>query len=275
MQDPGGSTDPKKRVMNPAYLTGIQKEEERDTDGNLTGNINYYRTPNFELLRQPGNPVGAELRANAESLLEMPGNSAVSMWNNTLDNKGVDWDYENVLTDKQKEDFVEAYIDYGLGANYFTQEILVRTEKAKELTATERKEAKSAKEIAEAAPQVYTDIFQNSESYFRNKKVGGKDVLKVNVLPGSVPADGGKVAPVIELGYKSGSKVAGEEQTIFTTDMSFDLSDPARVRALINMLPENDAMKKELIKLIGDDPIESVSIETFEQNPPIYKGISL
>jgi hypothetical protein len=142
-----------------------------------------------------------------------------------------------------------------------------------EPTAAETKAAKTAKEIADAAPQVYTDIFQNTESYFTNKKVNGKDILKVNVLPGSVPADGGKVAPVIELGYKSGSKVAGEEQTIFTTDMSFDLSDPARVRALINMLPENDAMKKELIKLIGDNPIESVSIETFEQRP-ILPGLS-
>ena len=141
MPDPGGSTDPKKRVMNPAYLTEIQKREEKN------GDITYYRTPNFDSLRQPGNPVGAELRANAESLLEMPGNSAVSMWNNTLDNKGTDWDYENVLTDDQKKQFVEAYVDYGLGANYFTQEIIERTEKApkpKELTATERKEAKQA-----------------------------------------------------------------------------------------------------------------------------------
>jgi len=142
-----------------------------------------------------------------------------------------------------------------------------------EPTATERKEAKSAKEIAEAAPQVYTDIFKNPESYFKNKKIGGKDILKVNVLPGSVPADGSKVAPVIELGYKSGSKVAGEEQTIFTTDMSFDLSDPARVRALISMLPENAGMKKELMKLIGDNPIEGVSIETFEQRP-MLPGLS-
>jgi len=142
MPDPGGSTDPKKRVMNPAYLTEIEKREEKN------GDITYYRTPNFDLLRQPGNPVGAELRANAESLLEMPGNSAVSMWNNTLDNKGTDWDYENVLTDDQKKQFVEAYVDYGLGANYFTQEIIERTEKApkpKEPTATERKEAKQEK----------------------------------------------------------------------------------------------------------------------------------
>ena len=275
MPDPGGSTDPNKRVMNPAYLTGIQKREENN------GDITYYRTPNFDLLRQPGNPVGAELRADAQSLLDMPGNSAVSLWNNTLQvdkTKEVIWDYDEILTDKQKEDFVEAYVDYGLGANYFTQEIIERTEKAprpKELTVTERKAAKTAKEIAEAAPRVYTDIFKNPESYFKNKKIGGKDVLKVNVSPGSVPADGGEVYPIIELGYKSGTSTADGEQTVFTNDMIFDLSDPARVRSLIDMLPEGADMKKELRKLVGDDPIESVSIETFEQTPPIYKGISL
>jgi len=102
-----------------------------------------------------------------------------------------------------------------------------------------------------------------------------KDVLKVNVSPGSVPAGGGEVYPIIELGYKSGTSTKGGEQTIFTDDMSFDLSDPVRVRALIDMLPEGADMKKELKKLVGDNPIESVSIETFEQNPPIYKGISL
>ena len=280
MPDPGGSTDPKKRVINPAYLTAIQRKEEKDIDGNPTGNIIYFKAPNKDLLRQPGNPVGAELRANAQSLLDMPGNSAVSLWNNTLQvdkTKEVIWDYDEILTDKQKEDFVEAYVDYGLGANYFTQEIIEREEKApkpKELTVTERKAAKTAKEISEAAPQVYTDIFKNPESYFKNKKIGGKDVLKVNVLPGSVPAGGGEVYPVIELGYKSGSKVDGEEQTIFTTDMSFDLSDPARVRALIDMLPEGASMKKELKKLVGDNPIDSVSIETFEQKP-LLPGLSI
>ena len=48
----------------------------------------------------------------------------------------------------QKKQFVEAYVDYGLGANYFTQEIIERTEKApkpKELTATERKQTEKLK----------------------------------------------------------------------------------------------------------------------------------
>ena len=70
-------------------------------------------------------------------------------------------------------------------------------------------------------------------------------------------------------------KLSGIDHKNFMAGQSFDLSDPARVRALIDMLPEGASMKKELRKLVGDDPIESVSIETFEQTPPIYKGISL
>jgi len=143
MPNPDDPTDPDKRVINPAYLTDIQKREEKN------GDITYYRAPNKQLLRKPGNPVGAELRANAASLLEMPDNSAVSMWNNTLDNKGVDWDYDEILTDEQKSAFIEAYVDHGLGPKYFTQETIERVEKApkpEKPTATERKETKSAKE---------------------------------------------------------------------------------------------------------------------------------
>ena len=143
MPNPDDPTDPDKRVINPAYLTDIQKRKEKN------GDINYYRAPNKQLLRQEGNPVGMELRANATSLLEMPDNSAVSMWNNTLNNKGVDWDYDEILTDEQKSAFIEAYVDHGLGPKYFTQETIERIEKApkpEKPTATERKEAKSAKE---------------------------------------------------------------------------------------------------------------------------------
>ena len=121
------------------------------------------------------------------------------------------------------------------------------------VTEEDREDDKKAKEISEAAPQVYTDIFTNTESYFKNKKIGGKDILKVNVSPGSVIAGIGEVLPVIELGYQSGSKIEGDEQTIFRQDMIFDLNDPTRVRALIDMLPESDGMKKELKKLYSDN----------------------
>jgi uncharacterized protein YpmS len=174
----------------------------------------------------------------------------------------------SMFTTESERKFVAAFDQY-------FEALIPQTRIGKAQAITERKATETAKEISELAPQVYTDIFKNPESYFKNKKIGGKDVLKVNVSPGSVPADGSEVYPIIELGYKSGTSTADGEQTVFTNDMIFDLSDPARVRALIDMLPEGASMKKELRKLVGDDPIESVSIETFEQTPPIYKGISL
>ena len=218
------------------------------------------------------------ITAQVNSFLKFP-EKAKNIWSHVLNGyapEGTELKYANgqigtAFNEESSKVFSEAYTAWFLedlkekGGNASNYNKI----KKDEPTDAERKAAKSAKEIAEAAPQVYKDIFTNTESYFKNKKIGGKDVLKVQVSPGSVPADGGEVYPIIELGYKSGSKVDGEEQTIFTNDMIFDLSDPSRVRALIDMLPEGDGMKKELRKLVGDNPIESVSIETFEQRPTL------
>jgi hypothetical protein len=268
-------TDPnnvENKILDPKYLSEEVKQSKPDKNGVVT----LYKEINKDALA--ASPVGVDLKADAGALLKMPGVEAISFWNNILDPEGdFPWDYKEILTKEQKDQFIDQYVEYGL-SNYIQQQHKVgerKIEKPEKLTAAETKAAKTAKEIAETAPRVYTDIFKNPESYFKNKKIGGKDVLKVNVSPGSVPAGGGEVYPIIELGYKSGTSTKGGEQTMFTSDMIFDLSDPTRVRALIDMLPEGADMKKELKKLVGDNPIESVSIETFEQNPPIYKGISL
>jgi len=251
----------------------VSEPELRKTEN---GQFEYtYRPSKFADIETTATPF---INAQISSFLKFP-EKAKNMWSHVLNSyapKGTELKYADgqvgtAFDGESSKIFGIAYADWFLddlrkkGGNTSNYKKI----KPDEPTAAERKAAKTAKEIAEAAPQVYTDIFKNTESYFTNKKVGGKDILKVNVLPGTVPAGGGDVAPVIELGYKSGSKVAGEDQTIFTTDMSFDLSDPARVRALISMLPENEAMKKELMKLIGDNPIEGVSIETFEQRPTL------
>lgn len=126
---------------------------------------------------------------------------------------------------------------------------------------------KRARDAKNQAPQVYSDMFNNTESYFKNRKINGKDIVEVRVVPGSVPSGDAKVAPVIELGYRSGTTTKGGEQTIFTNDMVFDLSNPARVRTLIDMLDENDDLKKELKNLVTENPVDAVSIEEFVQKP--------
>ena len=215
--------------MNPAYLTGIQKREEDN------GDITYYRTPNFDLLRQPGNPVGAELRANAQSLLDMPGNSAVSLWNNTLQvdkTKEVIWDYDEILTDKQKEDFVEAYVDYGLGANYFTQEIIEREEKApkpKELTVTERKAAEKAgknKVSLEVIDKIKLPTIQ---------RVGpaeeGRQLLDMNALEKALAPYFFNVKEALDVGGTGGFRLtknvdgADRTVTIFETSSEKEIKD--------------------------------------------------
>ncbi len=214
------------------------------------------------------------VEATANSYLRFP-EQAQSIWDHVLNEfapegtelKYADGQVGSAFDDESNEAFSRAYSKWffkdleeksGNASNY-------RKIKSDELTATERKEAKKAKEIADAAPQVYTDIFQNTKSYFDDKKVGGKNIVEVTVSPSSVPSDGSKVYPTIQLGYKSGTSTKGGEQTIFTDDMIFNLNDPARVRALIDMLPESADMKKELRKLVGNNPIESVSIDDYDQ----------
>ncbi len=281
-----GIYDPKKGEINNDYLD-LSKTDIRVTDNNK-----------FEYSFTPINNTAIEgstsnfIAAKANSYLKFV-DKANNLWETTLAQGrnilGPDGEplYPEGFKLRLSEDNPGSAFDKE-SSDIFTQSITqhawnllpegksgklkkIEIEKPEKLTATERKEAKSAKEIAETAPQVYTDIFKNPESYFKNKKIGGKDVLKVNVSPGSVPAGGGEVYPIIELGYKSGTSTKGGEQTMFTSDMIFDLSDPTRVRALIDMLPEKDGMKKELKKLVGDNPIESVSIETFEEQDPFLK----
>ena len=227
MPDPGGSTDPKKRVMNPAYLTGIQKREEDNDD------ITYYRTPNFDLLRQPGNPVGAELRANAQSLLDMPGNSAVSLWNNTLQidkTKEVIWDYDEILTDKQKEDFVEAYVDYGLGDRYFTQEIIERTEEApkpKELTEAELRARRKKDRVEEIQNLGLNE--QKIQDYFTGKKYNNKRILGI---------EGDVVQKIVNGKPRKTINILVEAGQDAQESIEIDLTTPSQINNLLDLLSD-------------------------------------
>jgi hypothetical protein len=254
-----------KKILDSKYLSSEVKRTKPDEKGIIVS----YREIDREKLKN--SPTGQTLLADADALTNA---DKISLYNNIIGGKNKEepnFEYGKVLNANEEKIFKEAYIDYAL-SNYIQQQYEVGREKIEKPTATERKTAKTAKEIVEAAPQVYTDIFKNPESYFKNKKIGGKDVLKVEVSPGVSTASDGEVYPVIELGYKSGSKVDGEEQTIFTTDMSFDLSDPARVRALIDMLPENDDIKKEIKKLYTNNPLGV--LVPYEQKP-LLPGLSI
>jgi len=113
------------------------------------------------------------------------------------------------------------------------------------------------------------DILEQPEDYFKNKKIAGKDIIGVKVenIPASLPAKEGvvpKASKILELTFVARKVDASGEQ--LTDTMKFNLNNPARVRTLINGLPGNDDLKRELKKLLDE---ESKKVNT--GNLPIIK----
>jgi hypothetical protein len=121
----------------------------------------------------------------------------------------------------------------------------------------------------EDAPSFYSDMFDSPESFFTNKTINGRKITSAKLVTPSGYDKAlekwknkdnklkGELAPepttkVLELTYptgKSTSKRRGQE--IFEDTMKFDLNDPARVRTLIDLLPNaSDEMKRELKKIL-------------------------
>ena len=94
-------------------------------------------------------------------------------------------------------------------------------------------------------------MLESPKSYFKDRRINGKKVSDVRILPSTVGRGGEKLGRILEIGYESGTSTAKGERTIFTDEMTFDLDDPVRVRTLIDMLPEGDALKTALKKLTG------------------------
>ena len=96
---------------------------------------------------------------------------------------------------------------------------------------------------------------EQPEDYFKNKKVGGKDIVSVDVT--NIPASDsgtGKGAPtkaskILELTFVA--RKADKDGEQLTDTMKFDLNNPTRLKTLIDLLPDSDTLKKELKKLIN------------------------
>jgi hypothetical protein len=95
---------------------------------------------------------------------------------------------------------------------------------------------KIAKETAET---VLNDMLESPKSYFKDRRINGKKVSDVRIVPSTVGEGGEKEGRTLEIGYESGTSTTGGERTIFTDEMTFDLDDPVRVRTLIDMLPRS------------------------------------
>lgn len=120
------------------------------------------------------------------------------------------------------------------------------------------------------AKTVFNDMFNQPEAYFKNKKIGGKNITGVKVIEtpswlstsyfdsSTGKGDNAKSSKILELEFVSGSSTAKGEKTDFIDTMEFDLNNPVRVRALINALPGNNDLKRELINLIGSNPLLNI-----------------
>ena len=126
---------------------------------------------------------------------------------------------------------------------------VVKLEEDKEPTESEIGRARAVKD----APTFYSDMFEKPSSFFRNKTINGNKISKVTLTGvGDSLEDGkGKSKGKLQLGYETGKSTGGKEQIIYEDTMVFDLNDPTRVRALIDMLPNaNEDMKVELKKIL-------------------------
>jgi hypothetical protein len=129
----------------------------------------------------------------------------------------------------------------------------------KEPTETQLKRIQAVKD----APTFYNDMFKKPESFFMNMTMKDKKISNVYFVSGeeSDSVDGIQQIPrgkdsrgVLYLGHQTGKSTSAKGQFIYGEDMRFDLDDPTRVRALIDMLPNaSGEMKRELKKMLESE----------------------
>jgi hypothetical protein len=126
-----------------------------------------------------------------------------------------------------------------------------------------------------AAPGILKEMTSpdTAGSYFKNKKIGGKNIVDVKVIDvpaadsGTGKGDDAKSSKILELKFVSGSSIVKGEKTEFTDTMKFDLNNPTRLKTLIDLLPDSDVLKQELKDLL-DKKLKKVNTG----NLPIIKN---
>ncbi len=152
------------------------------------------------------------------------------------------------------------------GSKYQKPEV-VEAEEENKPTEGEIRRSRAAKD----APTVYSDMFEKPSSFFKNKTINGNKISKVtltgvdDLMPDNKTASKG----MLKLGYETGKSTSNKGQTIYEDIMIFDLNDPTRVRALIDMLPNaNEDMKVELKKILESTPSKS------KEDDPVETDVS-
>ena len=131
-------------------------------------------------------------------------------------------------------------------------DILYKTIKTDEIEQTEDDESEGKtkrKEAEDAAKVAFKDMYKKPAAYFKDKKINGKKVSGVKITPTRVGDGGKEEGRTLEISYDAGTSTLKGKRTIHTDVMTFDLDDPVRLRALIDILPESPAIKAALKKL--------------------------
>ena len=256
--------DPTAGVQEDLYVG--QKEKVRIIrDGNKVIK-QYYKEPNMALL---GDKIRQKVVASVEALSsnkDLVSNEQIALYNWFQDQKPQDknnppdlrgFNEFNESTQEDRDKFLDLlsteYSTYAM-KKYFTgnTERTTGTEEVVEPEEEKLTEGAIKRKIAsETAETVLNDMLESPKSYFKDRRINGKKVSDVRILPSTVGRGGEKLGRILEIGYESGTSTAKGERTIFTDEMTFDLDDPVRVRTLIDMLPEGDALKTALKKLTG------------------------
>lgn len=256
--------DPTADVQEDLYV-GQKKEHRLIKDGDKVIK-QYYRKPNMKLL---GEKIKQKVVASVEALSsnkDLISNEQIALYNWFQDQKlESDESKEPVIgfnefdeaSQKERDKFLDKLsVDYSTYAmkKYFTgnTERITGTEEIVEPKEEKPTEGAIKRKIAkETAETVLNDMLESPKSYFKDRRINGKKVSDVRIVPSTVGEGGKREGRTLEIGYESGTSTKGGERTIFTDEMTFDLDDPVRVRTLIDMLPEGDALKTALKKLTG------------------------
>ena len=222
-------TDPdnvENKILDPKYLSEEVKKSKPDKYGVVT----LYKEINKDALAS--SPVGVDLKADAASLLKMPGVEAVSFWNNILDPEGdFPWDYEKTLTKEQEAQFINQYVEYGL-SNYIQQQHKVgetKIEAPKELTATERKTAEKASKNKVSLEVI--DKIEIPTAQGVGPAEEGKQLLDMNALEKALAPYFFNVKEALDVGGTGGFRLtknvdgADRTVTIFETSSEKEIKD--------------------------------------------------
>ena len=218
------------------------------------GGIRRYRETNEALL-------ATDMRADVVATIDsLPENQQVALLDFFLSKDQVTadikYDLNQSLDDDAKNLLASLYVSHAIGKYPMPKQVDVEIIKAEKPTESEIKRRLESVDVSKKSKQIYEDITTNPSSYFKNKKIAGKEILDASI--GGTTVGAGGEGLVVSLEYKLGTSTMDGNKFIDTDTITYDLSDPVRLRALIDALGEDDKVVAELKEIFEKQGAPSV-----------------